>query len=179
MSYFGDFLDEELQLLISVPVRAAFWISHIDDAVGTERDDAMERVAVEKALRRIFKLTDDNAFTNDVVEEALKHRDLWAGWEATSSTVLDDIPAAMKLVHDRLPSDAVAGYQRAVFYIARVVAQAASEDEDAVGATKLPGFVQKMVDRFSVKTNLQTLDNTSPAERAALTKLQNALKLKG
>lgn len=179
MSYFGDFLDEELRLLISIPVRAAFWISQIDDAAGTDRDDELERVAVEKALRRIFKLTDDNAFTNDVVEEALKRRDLWAEWEANSATVLNDIPAAIKLVEGRLPADALAGYQRAVFYIARVVAQAASEDEDVVGASKLPGFVQKMVDRFSVKTDLHTLDNTSPAERAALGKLQNALKVKG
>jgi hypothetical protein len=85
----------------------------------------------------------------------------------------------MRLVQSRLPTDAVAGYQRAVFYIARVVAQAASEDEEMVGQSKLPGFLQKIADRFSVKTNLETLNNVSPAERAALGKLQNALKLKG
>lgn len=179
MSYFGDFLDEELHLLISIPIRAAFWISNIDNIETTDRDNELERVAVEKALQTIFKRTDDNAFTNDVVEEALKRRDLWPAWEGTASTVLDDIPAAMRLVQSRLPTDAVAGYQRAVFYIARVVAQAASEDEETLGQSKLPGFLQKIADSFSVKTNLETLNNVSPAERAALGKLQNALKLKG
>lgn len=179
MSYFGDFLDDELRLLISIPVRTAFWMSQADDAKGTERDDDMERVAVEKALRRIFKLTDDNAFTNDVVEEALKRRDLWSEWEQSCATVLDDIPQALSLVQGRLPKDALAGYQRAVFYIARVVAQAAPEDESVSSVKSIPGFLQKIVDRFSVKTTLQTLENVSDAERAALQKLQTALTLKG
>lgn len=174
MSYFGDFLDEELRLLISIPVRAAFWISHIDDVQTSSRDDEQERVAIEKVLRRIFKSTDDDAFTNDVIEEILKRRDLWPAWENEAGTVLADIPKAMALVRSRLPKDAVVGYQKSVFYIARVVAQAANEEEGA--AAPKGGFLRKLVDRVSVKTDLKDTDNVSESEKAALQKLLAALK---
>jgi hypothetical protein len=176
MSYFGDFLDEELALLVSVPIRAAFWISHIDDVQGSERDDDKERVAIEKVLKKIYDATNDDAFTNDVIEEALKRKDLWTGWEDNAGTVLADVPKAMKLVRDRLPKDALAGYQRAVFYIAKVVAQAANEKEASEPAPKGPGLLSRILDGFSVKTDLQTPENISDSEKAALQKLLTALK---
>ena len=176
MSYFADFLDEELALLVSLPIRAAFWISHIDDVQSSERDDDKERVAIEKVLKKIYSATNDNAFTNDVIEEALKRKDLWAGWEDNAGTVLADVPKAMKLVRDRLPKDAVAGYQKAVFYIAKVVAEAANEKETVDMPGKAPGFFARILDSLSVKTDLQTPENISDSEKAALQKLLAALK---
>lgn len=177
MSYFGDFMDEELELIISIPIRAAFWISHIDDVQGTNRDDDKEHLALEKVLKKIFARTDKDAFTNDVVEEVLKRRDLWATWENEAGTVLADVPKAMKLVRDRLPKDAIAGYQKAVYYIARVVAQAAGEDEDDLGKEVMGvGLLNKIRDRFVVKTDLKEPENVSESEKAALQKLLAALK---
>ena len=177
MSYFGDFLDEELRLIISVPVRAAFWISQIDDVQGTDRDDDKERLALEKALKKIFAQTHEDAFTNDVIEEALKRKDFWPEWENNAGTVLADIPKAMKLVRDRLPADAVTGYQKAVFFLARVIAQAASEGEDDLKSEVMgAGLFNKILDRFAVKTDLKEQDNVSDAEKAALQKLLAALK---
>jgi hypothetical protein len=177
MSYFGDFLDEELRLIISIPVRAAFWISQIDDVQDTDRDDDKERLALEKALKKIFAKTDDDAFTNDVIEEALKRKDFWPEWETNAGTVLADIPKAMRLVRDRLPADAVAGYQKTVFYLARVIAQAASEREgDPKSETAGAGLFNKIIDRFAVKTDLKAPDNVSDSEKAALQKLLAALK---
>lgn len=176
MSYFGDFLDEELALIISVPIRAAFWVSHIDDVQGSDRDDDRERVAIEKVLKKIYKSTDDDAFTNDVIEEALKREDLWPVWEDNAGTVLADVPRAMKLVRDRLPKDAVVGYQKSVFYIAKVVAQAANEGAEEDAAAKPAGFFTRLKDRLSVKTDLETPENISDSEKAALQKLLAALK---
>lgn len=177
MSYFGDFLDEELALLISVPVRAAFWISHVDDTKGTHRDEDKEHLAFEKALRKVFAKTYGNSFTNDVIEEILKRRDLWPAWDKQADTVLTDVPKAMKLVRDRLPADAVAGYQKAVFYIARVVAQAAAEQEDDISREVMgAGLLNKISDFFFVKTDLKEPENVSDAEKAALQKLLAALK---
>ena len=176
MSYFSDFLDDELRLIISIPVRAAFWISHIDDVAGTDHDEGNERAALEKVLKKIFNNTDDDAFTNDVIEEALVRKDFWPEWEKSAATVLDDVPKAMKLVRDRLPADAAAGYQKAVFYIAKVVAQAAQEYKGPEAAKLAPGFFGRIMDRLSVRTDLNAPDNVSDSEKAALQKLLQALK---
>ena len=127
MNYFGDFLDEELKQIIAIPVRVGFWISHVDDIPGTDRDSEKERLALEKALQKVFKSAHGQSFSNDVVEEALRLQNLWPQWESTANTVLQDIPKVIFLLKERLPADAVAGFQKAVFYVARVVAQAACE----------------------------------------------------
>lgn len=176
MSYFTDFLDEELRLIISIPVRAAFWISHIDDVSGTTHDDEKERAALEKVLRKIYSNTEDSAFTNDVIEEAIKKKYHWPEWEKNAASVVDDVPKAMKLVRDRLPADAVTGYQKAVYYIARVVAQAAQEYKGPEGAKLTPGFFGRVLDRLSVKTDLSAQENVSESEKAGLQKLLAALK---
>ena len=176
MSYFSDFLDDELRLVISIPVRAAFWISHADDVAGTSHDEGNELAALEKVLKKIFKNTDDDAFTNDVIEEALARRDYWPEWEKSCATVLDDVPKAIKLLRDRLPADAVAGYQKAVMYIAKVVAQAAQEYKGPQAAHLSPGFFGRIMDRLSVKTDLKEPENIRDSEKAALQKLLQALK---
>ncbi len=179
MSYFGDFLDEELAMVLSIPVRVGFWISHIDDIQGTSRDDEKERLALEKVLQSIFKKTHGKAFSNDVVEEGLRRKDLWPQWENNAGTVLNDIPKVMFMLKERLPADAVAGYQKAVFYIARVVAQAASEsggEDDIRKEVMGGGLIASIMDRFSVKTDLQMPENISESEKAALQKLLQSLK---
>jgi hypothetical protein len=179
MSYFGDFLDEERLLILSIPVRAGYWISQIDDMQGTKRDDEKERLGLEKALKQIFSKTHDDAFTNDVMEETLKNRKLWPAWENNASTVLADIPKAMGLIRDRLPADACKGYQKAVYYIANVVAQAAAEkggEDDLTKEVMGSAIVSGLLDRLSVKTDMKTPDNVSETEKAALQKLLQCLK---
>jgi hypothetical protein len=179
MSYFSDFLDEELAMVLSIPVRVGFWISHIDDIQGTSRDDEKERVALEKVLRTVFKKTDGKAFSNDVVEEGLRRKDLWPQWENNAGTVLADIPKVMYMLKERLPADAVLGFQKAVFYVGRVVAQAASEgggEDDIRKEVMGGGLIASIMDRFSVKTDLQMPKNISNSEKAALQKLLQSLK---
>ncbi len=179
MSYFNDFLQEELDLVLSIPVRVGFWISHSEDVEGTSRDDEKERLALEKVLSVIQDKTARDSFTHEIVSAALDHKELWQAWEKSAFNVLQDIPKAIGLVRDRLPEDALRGYQKAVYYIANIVAQAACEQggEDDLSKEMMGGgLFSKILDRLSVKTDMSTPDNVSAAEKAALQKLQQSLK---
>ena len=179
MSYFDDFLEEELSQVLSIPVRAGFWISHSEDITGTNRDDEKERLALEKVLAAIQDKTAKDAFSHQVVSAVLGHKELWGAWENSASTVLNDIPAAIHLVRDRLPEDALRGYQKTIYYIANIVAQAANErggEDDLSGEVMGSGLFTRILDRLSVKTDMSTPDNVSPAEKAALQKLLQSLK---
>ena len=179
MSYFDDFMEEELALILSIPVRAGFWISHSEDIEGTSRDDEKERLALEKVLATIQGKTGEDSFSHQVVSAALIHKELWPAWEKSAFNVLADIPLALSLIRSRLPEDALHGYQKAVYYIANIVAQAASEEggEDDLSKEVLgSGLLTKILDRLSVKTDMSAPDNVSATEKAALQKLLQSLK---
>jgi hypothetical protein len=127
----------------------------------------------------LFSESDGKAFSNDVVEEGLRRKDLWPQWENNAGTVLADIPKVMYMLKERLPADAVLGFQKAVFYVGRVVAQAASEgggEDDIRKEVMGGGLIASIMDRFSVKTDLQMPKNISNSEKAALQKLLQSLK---
>ena len=128
MSALNDFIDEERALLVSIPVRAGYWISHIDDVPGSARDDAREQLALEKALGMIVDKTGDDRFINDIAEFALSSKGDWPRWSDNAGTVLADIPKALSLIESRLSAKDLKDYKSAIYRIAGVVAQAAHED---------------------------------------------------
>jgi hypothetical protein len=172
MSALNDFLDEERVLIVSIPVRAGYWISYIDDVRGSSRDDAREHLALEKALKLIVSKTADARFINDVAEFALSSQNDWKGWSQNAGTVLADIPKALKLIEGRLTPKDLKDYKSAVYRVAGVVAQAAHES----GAAKDGGMFAKLLDRLSVKTDMSEPENISDTEKAALQKLMACLK---
>lgn len=174
MSALNDFIDEERALIVSIPVRAGYWISHIDDVPGSTRDDAREQLALEKALSLIVSKTDDARFINDVAEFALSSKGDWARWADKAGTVLDDLPAALSLIESRLTAKDLKDYKSAVYRVAGVVAQAAQEEGGA--ASGGGGIVSRLLDRLSVKTDMSVPDNISATEKAALQKLLACLK---
>ena len=179
MSSLNDFLDEERALIVSIPVRVGYWISHIDDVEGTQRDDGKEQLALERALKLIVSRTADGRFINDVAEYALASKAEWAAWRDRADTVLADLPRALRLIKDRLPAKDLKDYQSAVYRVAGVVAQAASEDgaEDDISREVMgAGLVTRLLDRLSVKTDMSVPENISAAEKAALQKLRACLK---
>lgn len=179
MSALNDFLDEERALIVSIPVRVGYWMSRIDDVEGTERDERKEGLALERALKLIVARTKDSRFINDVAEYALASKADWAGWQGIAQTVLDDLPRALRLIKDRLPAKDLKDYQSAVYRVAGVVAQAASEDggEDDFSREAMGGgLIAGLLDRLSVKTNMSVPENMSAAEKAALQKLLACLK---
>lgn len=178
-SFLDDFQDNDRALIVSMPVRIGYWMSGIDDVAGTERDDEKEALALERAVKAVFQKTGDKAFSNDVAEFALSSRADWPAWKETASTVLDDLPRLLKLVRATLPADAAKGYAKSLYYIATVVAQAASEDggEDDLSREVMgSGLLNKILDRLSVKTDASVPENVSAREKAALQKLLEVLK---
>lgn len=174
MSALNDFIDEERALIVSIPVRAGYWIAHIDDVPGSTRDDAREQLALEKALVMIVSKTGDGRFINDVAEFALSSRNDWPRWADNAGTVLADIPKALSLIENRLTAKDLKDYKSAVYRVAGVTAQAAHEDGTA--ASKGTGILSKLVDRLSVKTDMSEPENISATEKAALQKLLACLK---
>ena len=174
MSALNDFIDEERALLVSIPVRAGYWISHIDDVPGSARDDAREQLALEKALGMIVDKTGDDRFINDIAEFALSSKGDWPRWSDNAGTVLADIPKALSLIESRLSAKDLKDYKSAIYRIAGVVAQAAHEDGAA--ASNGTGIPSKLVDRLSVKTDMSEPENISATEKAALQKLLACLK---
>ncbi|HEU4838674.1 MAG TPA: hypothetical protein VFS88_04600 [Micavibrio sp.] len=179
MSALNDFLDEERALIVSVPVRVGYWISHVDDLKATARDDTKEQLAIERAMKLIISRTADTRFINDVAEYALAGKAEWAGWRDRADTVLDDLPRALRLIKDRLPVKDLKDYQSAIYRVAGVVAQAASEnggEDDLSREVMGAGLVARLLDRLSVKTDMSVPENISDAEKAALQKLLACLK---
>lgn len=179
MSDLRDFTDQERLRIVALPVRLAFYISHIDDVPGTSRDEARERLAIEKALESVRRSTDDAEFANDLAESMLASRVDWPAWENAREGAMADIPAALALVDGRLPAAAGRAYRRMVYYMAAMVAQAAGEantPRDAGRTAIGGGFFARLADRLSVRTDLKMPENVSKNERAALQKLQRSLK---
>jgi hypothetical protein len=152
MSALNDFTDEDRALIVSIPVRAGYWIAHIDDVRNSTRDDRREQMALEKALKLIMTKTDDDRFINDIAEFALSSQVSWPAWSDHAGTVLADIPKALKLIEGTLTAKDLKDYKSAIYRVAGVVAQAAHEEEGA--AKKDGGLLSKIVDRLSVKTNM-------------------------
>lgn len=178
-SFLDDFQDDDRAMIVSMPVRIGYWMSGIDDAPGTERDDEKEELALERAVKAVFQKTGDNAFSNDVAEFSLSSRADWPVWKKTAATVLNDLPRVLSLVRATLPADAAKGYAKALYYVAVVVAQAASEEggeDDLTREVMGSGLLNKIIDRLSVKTDASVPENVSAREKAALQKLMEVLK---
>lgn len=171
MSALNDFIDEERALIVSIPVRVGYWISHTDNVEGTARDDAREQLALEKALELIVDKTDDARFINDIAEFALANKVEWKDWQNNAGTVLADVPKALRLIESRLTAKDLKDYKSAVYRVAGIVAQAASEKD-----TRDENMFSKFLHSFSVKTDMTVPDNISDSEKTALQKLLACLK---
>lgn len=128
MSALNDFIDEERALIVSIPVRVGYWISHIDDVPGSARDDAREQMALERALKLVVGKTADARFINDVAEFALRSKGDWPRWADDAGTALADIPRVLALIESRLTAKDLKDYKSVVYRVAGVVAQAAHEE---------------------------------------------------
>lgn len=179
MSYFGDFELEQLLPILSLPYRAGVWISHIDDAPGTQRDDEQEQAALERALKRVDREADKASFVHAVVGEILDHRGEWSAWGAQSGSVLDDVPVAIRRIKAQLPADEVAQYQKLVFGVAKAVAMAASEmmtPDDPIKGAMGGSLLRKLGELLPWGGEEPLPQNISETEKKALRELLHCLK---
>lgn len=178
-SYFGDFQPEELSLILSVPYRAGVWISHIDDAPGTQRDEAREEMALGRVLDHLHNTAAKGGFVREVLGEIIGHKGEWAPWGSAAGNVLEDAGRALSLIDARLPQSEGQQYRQCIFHVAKTVAMAAHEGadpqnglENALGG----GLLARLSDWLSAKSGEQIPANISGAEKDALQKLLHCLK---
>ncbi len=171
-SHFSDFLDDELSLILSMPVRIGTWAAHMDDARHANHDEKREEDAMLRIISAIHDRTFEGSFVYAVMDSILSRKDYWPVWEAAWEDVMDDLPRAMRLIKDRLPEDEIRAFQKSIYQIGVVVAQAASETVQH-DTNKM---LTRLMDRLSVRTDLHDPENVSETEKAALKKLLQCLK---
>lgn len=179
MAYLNDFSEAERLRVVSLPVRLGYYISHVDDAAHTARDDEREHLALQKALESVVKNGGRDGLTSDVAAGVLSSRGDWAAWERSAATALDDVPSVLALIDSRLPVEPGRAYRKTLYFLSAVVAQAASEDggvDDLRKEVPGGGLLMRLMDRLSVRTDLKLPQNISKKEREALQKLQQYLK---
>lgn len=178
-TYFGDFQNEELSLILSIPYRAGIWMSRIDDIALTQRDDEKERMALEAVLDRILNRSSGKSFVRGVVHEIIVHKAEWQDWADAADTVLGDIDRAIALVDDRLPAAEALQYRKCIFHVAKTVAMAANEgDAPSAGLDQMIGgkLMGRLADWVSARSGEQIPANISMTERKALSELLQRLK---
>ncbi len=179
MAYLNDFSEEERSRIVSLSVRLGYYISHVDDAAHTIRDDEREHLALQKALESILKSAGRDGFVSDVAAGVLASRGDWAVWEQAAAAALDDVPSVLALIDSRLPPEPGRAYRKMLYFLSAVVAQAASEDggvDDLRKEVMGGGLLMRLMDRLSVRTDLKLPQNISKKEREALQKLRQYLK---
>lgn len=176
MSLFVDFLEEEVVLLVSMPYRIGLWISQVDDDEATERDDEREQRALEAALTTIAK-NKKQPFVASIVRETLTYKNMWAEWGAQPGPLLDDVRQTMRMVEERMAVDNIENFRKGMLYIARAVALAYGEFEEAATQEK-PSFFGVLMTKISDRVHVLPTDpnNISEAEEEALKKLREALQ---
>lgn len=178
MPYFPYFKPEELAQIVPLAYRAGIWISHIDDVEGTLRDNVIEHISLENALKKLAVKLPPRSFMAEIVAETLNHPESWDEWADISGTVLTEIERIMPILRDRLPAKEVALFRRGVFHIARAVAMAVDERGGIDDWSKMPGgkFLMRLIDRIDVWQGRGVPANISAKERDALKKLLQCLK---
>lgn len=179
MPYFSDFNREELSLILSIPYRAGVYLSHADDVAGCDRDDAKEQAVLEKTMKALHAKVDGKTLAAGILDDILSHKDHWPVWGAEADSVLQDVPRAVRLIHDRLPDSELTLYKKCVFQVAKAVAMAANEKAGVQDSfSDVPGgrLILKLRDWMETRKVETMPQNISPAEKAALQKLQAALK---
>src|SRR5688572_10763054 len=177
MSFFDDFLEEELDLIISLPYRVGVWMAHVDD-VETDRDDHMEIRALESILKAISKADKTAPFVAAVVEQTLTFRYVWDEWAALPGFERD-VTRAARMVEERMPEGTGRNYRRALWLIALTVARAWGEfkgsEDDLSDEMVLGGVINRLMDRLH-DADEGAPENISPAEAEALRTLRAALQ---
>ncbi len=181
--FFNDFLNEELELLISLPVRAGIWMSRADDVSTTDRDDKKEMLVLENVLKSIAGHKKAAPFVSELVKQTLDYKHVWDAWAGndTEESFFKDVGIAMNLVSERLPEENILNYKNALYHVADTVAHAYDEHvgdgDDLREEMFLGGLVTRLMDRLDARIDMQNPENVSAAESAALQKLKTALKL--
>lgn len=175
MTTLTGLLPEDIDAVISLPVRVGVWMSHIDDEPGAI-DDRRERLALEAALKHVSKDRSRAEFVREIAEECTLHRNRWDSWAGQSLVNMPDVESALKIAHRHAAPDEAEDYARMLYEMAEAVACAHGEfgtsPEDYTG-----GLFGHLMDRIRARRQDRNALNISPAEQEGLERLRDAVKL--
>jgi hypothetical protein len=166
--------EDDQEIIVSLPYRVGVWMSRVDNLKNTGRDEALEERALVAVLETLAKSKKKIPFAGAVVAETLRQKRQWIVWR-TRKNFMDDLGRGLQAMEKTLPADDVLQYKRALFHVAKVVAQAFGETRDHHKEALLSEIIEKISDRFSDPLE-KNPENVSPVEKAALQKLKEALK---
>ena len=178
MSTFKSFNEKQIHMIISIPYRAGVWIGGVDDVDGL-KDDHKEQKALLAILRALEDSKHQHEFVKKIMFDILHATNMWPVWSKREAKFLDDCAKVIKLLHKKAGKDVLTNYQRAVWQVASVVAQAHKEntDPDDIPEALILQFADEIAEKFSKPTlSLSHPENVSDIEKKALAQLKLALQ---
>lgn len=178
MDAFKSFNEKQIHMIISVPYRAGVWIGGVDDVDGL-KDDHKEQKALVAILQALEESKHQHAFVKKIMFDILRATNMWSAWSKREAKFLEDCAKVIKLLQKKASKDVVTNYQRAVWQVANVVAQAHKEntDPDDIPEALILQFADEIAEKFSKPTlSLNHSENVSALEKQALAQLKAALQ---
>ncbi len=168
------FVPEERAFLCGIFYKIGIWISHIDDDGDCEADSQEERMLMSVLEKLSQKHAKNTPLISQMTEEAARQTSNHEHWALNASdTAVKDAVKGGHMIKAQMSHDDLRAYKDALGEVAREVAIAFREGEEAEpqGMDKLKGFVQKFTNK-----SLHEEKNISPREDSALTELYGALQ---
>lgn len=183
MSVLSTLPEDDILKIISLPYKAAIWVSHADDVDG-ETDDIKEMNAIERGIPQLAKMYENSDLVQIVSDEIIRHKDRWSQWEDECFHIIGQAPEIMTLILDGYGRDEAKQYRGFVMALSKMVAQAASEFEafDVIEEEK-ESFFGGLIDKITSGMAAIGQDdaghpaNISAAEKGALSQLSKALQI--
>ena len=183
MSGLDEFTKDQRDLLVALPHRVGLWIGSVDSTGGSEAEDA-EMQALSVIVTGFAEDFLKSEFVQAMMEETVRRKDEWDGWEKH----LDDVPAecmrATDLLAERISRKELASFKLTLMEIATSVAMAYREFDDTADiSSRAKVYGRIIMDRLGALLRggkAHTMDeilNISDLERKALDKLVESLDL--
>lgn len=182
MYQLDQFSPEQRQLLVMLPYRTGLFIS-LSDATGGGESDAAERQALESIVTSFAEDFLKSEFTEQIMRRTLAEKAAWPSWEHNIHNVPDECRQGCNLLADRIAPRDLGAFKDNLLEIATSVAMAFQEFDfeqaslwerlRMSGGFRLHCFSAKLQRRSA--PSLMEYVSISPAERAALARIQDAL----
>ena len=177
MSDLEKFTPEERLLVISLPYRAAMWVSNIDDNKGSTVDDKIERKAIEGTIKRFAAASEKIPVAAAVMQDILSQKGRWNEWGLMTDEepLLYDATKAVLAAKKHFTEAELNQYREAIWRLSVSVAQAYGEHVDPDNEMHVNNFFGKLLGS-KPKGGSKNTENISPKEKDALKKLKSALQ---
>lgn len=174
----GNFLPEEQDLVIGIFFRIGYWISHIDDTDVSDKSEQLEQKQLLAALNKVANSKGAAELVQEIAGEAVRRAGDQARWLRNEDRMLDDVTAAVKLVHSNGSDDDFKSFRKSLMFVATSVARAYREEPDNVEQEKgLSGLLERAGQMLGAVSDREAYKdmNISPAEDSALHELAQAI----